>query len=670
MTAASHPAHDAGFAREFPALAQALHGQLHVRGEIGRGGMGVVYLALDVPLDRLVALKVLPPTLAADPVTRERFVREARTAARLAHPNIVPVYRADAAGDTAFFAMAYVDGESLADRLRERGALPPADAVPVLRDAAYALAYAHARGVVHRDVKPENILLERATRRTLVTDFGIARHADGPSTQADPATRLTQDGHLLGTLHYMSPEQVSGAPVDGRSDLYALGVVAYQVLSGRLPFEGLPAMAVLVAHATRPAPPLSTVAPDVPAALAEVVDRCLAKAPEARYATGEALADALVDALERAAADDPARTDRGDLPLPPGLPARLDDAQAAAIWHRAAELQAGALRRREVSDAARTRLAASDTWRHGDAPTSDDADGGHADGPRAGHRVVDVALAAEEAGISRQYVALALAELPRGTLPIDAGIGVSEAQATRFLGTDVRALVVSHVVPAPPGRTLRALGAVLQQAPYDLQLRETVGAHPLDGGVLVFGLTGPIVGVMNASGGSGAGAVNAYWMQTQQALEARQLQVTLRALPGSPERTEVTVTCDVRPGVRRNVRVSQWLAGTVGSSTGFFAGAVAAKHAVAVLSATVLGPAAVVALATAAASVWAYRVAYPGMLAKARREIRGALEAVAAAVQSEDVFGTLPGPGRPQRVPGTDAESTALIAAGIATGIG
>ena len=670
MTAASHVAHDAGFAREFSALAHALHGQLHVRGEIGRGGMGVVYLALDVPLDRLVALKVLPPTLAADPVTRERFVREARTAARLAHPNIVPVYRADAAGGTAFFAMAYVDGESLADRLRERGALPPADAVPVLRDAAYALAYAHARGVVHRDVKPENILLERATRRTLVTDFGIARHADGPSADADPATRLTQDGHVLGTLHYMSPEQVSGAPLDGRSDLYALGVVAYQALSGRLPFEGLPAMAVLVAHATRPAPPLRTVAPDVPAALAEVVDRCLAKAPEARYATGEALADALVDALQRAAADDPAGTDRGDLPLPPGLPARLDDAQAAAIWHRAAELQAGALQRREVSDAARTRLAASDTGRRDDAAIRDEALRGSADGPRDAHRIVDVALAAEEAGISRQYVALALAELPRGTLPTDAGIGVSEAQAIRFLGTDVRALVVSHVVPAPPGRTLRALGAVLQQAPYGLQLREAVGAHPLDGGVLVFGLTGPIVGVMNASDGSGAGAVNAYWMQTQQALEARQLQVTLRALPGTPERTEVTVTCDVRPGVRRNVRVSQWLAGTVGSSTGFFAGAVAAKHAVAVLSATVLGPAAVVALATAAASMWAYRVAYPGMLAKARREIRGGLEAVAAAVQSEDVFGTLPGPGRPPRVPSTDAESTALIAAGIATGIG
>jgi predicted Ser/Thr protein kinase len=629
---ASRP-HGHAFAQEFPALADALRGQFQVERELGRGGMAVVYLARDERLDRLVALKVLPATLAAQPQTRERFLREARTAARLAHPNIVPVYRADEAGGSAYFAMAYVDGESLAERVRDRGPLPPVDAVPILRDVAWALAYAHARGVVHRDVKPENILLERATRRTLVTDFGIAHH-----TTTDPAARLTQDGHVLGTLHFMSPEQVHGDALDGRSDLYALGVVAYHVLSGHLPFEGLAAAGVLVAHATKPAPPLRQVAPDVPAALASVVDRCLAKAPGDRFPTGEALAEALEEALERALSAGLAAQDVR--PLAPGLPARLGEAQAAAVWRRAAQLQADALRRQEMTAGAVERLGPGRGQ-----PTRG------AVGDAEGYRVSDVAAAAEEAGISRQYVALALAELPQGTLPTDAAVaGVSERHATLFLGTVERSLSVTHVVPAPPARVLRALGVVLQHAPYELQLRETLGAHPLDGGVIVFAFTGAVVGVMNASGGARAGNVNAYWMQTQQALEARQLQVTLRAVPGDPQRTEVTVTCDLRPGVRPNVRVSQWLAGALGGGTGFFTGAILAKGAAVALSTAVLGPAAAVGLATVGVSLAAYRWAYPGIMDKARREILGALEAVAAAVQSEDVFGTLPGPGRRQRL--------------------
>jgi hypothetical protein len=221
---------------------------------------------------------------------------------------------------------------------------------------------------------------------------------------------------------------------------------------------------------------------------------------------------------------------------------------------------------------------------------------------------------------------------------------------------------VSHVVPASPARALRALGVVLQQAPYELQLRETVGAHPLDGGVIVFAFTGAVVGVMSASGGTSAAAVNRYWMQTQQALEARQLQVTLRVVPGDPQRTEVSVTCDLRPGVRRNVRASQWLAGAVGSGTGFFTGAVLAKGAAVALSTAVLGPAVAVGLATVGAGLAAYRWAYPRIVDKARREILGALEAVAAAVQSEDVFGTLPGPGRYQRLSdGDDGAAAALL---------
>jgi hypothetical protein len=257
--------------------------------------------------------------------------------------------------------------------------------------------------------------------------------------------------------------------------------------------------------------------------------------------------------------------------------------------------------------------------------------------------------------------------LPRGTLPTAAAgaLGVSERQATLFLGTEERSLAVTHDVPAPPARTLRALGAVLQQAPYELRLRETVGAHPLDGGVIVFAFTGAVVGVMNASGGTSAGAVNAYWMQTQQALEARQLQVTLRAMPSDPQRTEVTVTCDLRPGVRRNVGVSQWLATALGGGAGFFTGAILAKGAAVVLSTAVLAPAAAAGLATAGVSLAAYRWAYPGIVEKARREILGALEAVAAAVQSEDVFGALPGPGRRQRLGDDDGGAAATLIASI-----
>jgi hypothetical protein len=240
-------------------------------------------------------------------------------------------------------------------------------------------------------------------------------------------------------------------------------------------------------------------------------------------------------------------------------------------------------------------------------------------------------------------------------------MGVSDREATLFLGTEAHALTVSHVVPASPARTLRALGAVLQQAPYELRLHETLGAHPLDGGVLVFAFTGPIVGASTGTGGSAGESMNLYWLHMQQGLAARQLQVTLRAVPGAPERTEVTVTCDVRPGVRRSVRTSQWIAGTLGSGTGFFTGAILAKGAAVALSLGVLGPAAAVGLATVGASLWTYRWSYPRTVDRARREILGALEAVAAAVQSEAIFGALPGPGRSRRAGGDDGAAALLV---------
>jgi predicted Ser/Thr protein kinase len=613
------------FNEEFPELASALAGQFRVERELGRGGMGVVYLAVDERLDRLIALKVLPATHATDSTTVERFLREARTAARLAHPNVVPVYHAGEVGGTAYFTMAFVEGESLADRVRDRGPLPAVDAVPILRDVAWALAYAHARGVVHRDVKPENILLERSTRRTLVTDFGIAYHA--PINE--DAARLTADGHVLGTVHYMSPEQVTGHELDGRSDLYALGVVAYEVLSGHLPFEGLGPAAVLVAHATRPAPPLRDVTPNVPAGLALVVDRCLAKNPDDRYATGEAMAEALERALEQTVSAEPV----GGSAMLSGLPDRLDETQAVAIWRRAAQLQADALHRLEETKLSLRRVSDA---RDVGGPGSDRA----AD-VTAGYRITDVAEAAAEAGISRQYVAMALAELPRGAQTAAATMGVSEDEAARYLGTDVRSVGVTVEVPATPGRTLQALGIVLPQSPYDLQLRETVGGHPLDGGVLVFDL--PSKSLYAASAGA---PITIYWMGTRHQLLAHQVQVTLRPAPGGgpgePEHTAVTMTADLRPGVRKNVRWSQWGAGVLGSGGGFLAGAILANGPAIAASLAVLGPAVGIGAAIAGLSLLGYRKLYSSTVAKAEREMRQALEAVASALRSAEVFGTLP----------------------------
>ena len=274
----------------FVAFQSALAGRYSLERELGRGGMGVVYLAREVRLDRLVAIKVLPPSLAAHAPLRERFLREARMAARLSQPNIIPIYAVDEAQDFVFYVMAYVNGETLAHRIATRGPLPAPEAARILREVAWALAYAHAQGVVHRDVKPENILLEQGTGRALVADFGIARLA-----QASGGTGV---GEVLGTPDFMSPEQASGEAVDGRSDLYSLGVVGYYVLSGKLPFEGPNAAAIMAKHLTVAAPPTTTVAPAVPRALAQAMDRCLAKNPAERFASGEALAEALGDALE------------------------------------------------------------------------------------------------------------------------------------------------------------------------------------------------------------------------------------------------------------------------------------------------------------------------------------------------------------------------------------
>jgi predicted Ser/Thr protein kinase len=276
---------------DFLNLQAALAGEYSLQRELGRGGMGVVYLARDVQLDRDVAIKVLPAHLAQKTEARERFMREARTAAGLSHPHIVPIHRVSEAGGFVFFVMSYVEGETLGERLRTRGPLPPAEATRVMREVSWALAYAHRRGIVHRDVKPDNILLEAGTGRALVTDFGIAHGGRDSDRVTDPST-------VMGTAHFMSPEQAAGASIDGRSDIYALGVVGYLAVSGRLPFESVDVPALLVRQSTEAAPSVMRAAPGLPPALGATIDRCLARDPASRFTDGEALAESLAPTAE------------------------------------------------------------------------------------------------------------------------------------------------------------------------------------------------------------------------------------------------------------------------------------------------------------------------------------------------------------------------------------
>jgi len=277
----------------FLSFQAAVAGRYSLERELGRGGMGVVYLAREVRLDRPVAVKLLPPAQARDAALRERFLREARTAAKLSHPHIVPIFAVDEVGEFVFFAMAYVEGETLTDRVRARGPLPPAETARVLREVAWALAYAHAQGVIHRDVKPDNIMLEAATGRTLVADFGIAGLVTGAAG--------LDDGEIIGTPEFMSPEQALGERVDGRSDLYALGIVGYFALAGRLPFQAEKATEVLARQVTDRPASLAAAADGAPRKLVHAIERCLAKDPADRPQKGEDLAEQFGLALERRA---------------------------------------------------------------------------------------------------------------------------------------------------------------------------------------------------------------------------------------------------------------------------------------------------------------------------------------------------------------------------------
>ena len=253
--------------------------------------MGVVYKARDERLKRGVAIKVLPPELAFREEIRLRFLREAETAARLSHPHIVPIHTVGEGGDgLVYFVMTFVDGESVGQRLKRRGRLPPEEARRILIETADALGAAHSLGIIHRDVKPDNILLEGSRGRVVVTDFGIAKAL---SSTTGGGT-LTATGVAIGTPHFMSPEQAAGdREIDGRSDLYSLGVVGYQMLTGDLPFNAPTVPGILMKQITELPPPIESKRPDAPEDLAACVMRCLEKEPEHRWPTADALRRAL-----------------------------------------------------------------------------------------------------------------------------------------------------------------------------------------------------------------------------------------------------------------------------------------------------------------------------------------------------------------------------------------
>jgi len=256
-------------------LQDALGDGYVVENPLGAGGFAVVYLVRDLNLKRKLAVKVLSPDLITSKTVLERFRREAETVAQLSHPNIVPLHFIGQKDDLLYLAMTCVEGGSLADRITAEKALPIEDVDRILREVASALDYAHKRGVIHRDIKPHNVLIESETGRSLVTDFGIARTADGSS--------LTATGMLVGTPAYLSPEQVAGEGGDHRADIYALGIVAYEMLTGEPPFTGPTPTMVLMRRLAEPPPPLEKRRPDAPPLLRDVINGMLATDPALRF---------------------------------------------------------------------------------------------------------------------------------------------------------------------------------------------------------------------------------------------------------------------------------------------------------------------------------------------------------------------------------------------------
>jgi formylglycine-generating enzyme required for sulfatase activity/tRNA A-37 threonylcarbamoyl transferase component Bud32 len=266
-------------------LQAAIGDQYKVERTLGAGGFAVVYLVRDLNLKRKLAVKVLSPDLITSKTVLERFRREAETVAQLSHPHIVPLHFIGQKEDLLYLAMECIDGGARADRIEREGKLPVDEVARILREVAGALDHAHRRGVIHRDIKPHNVLIEAETGRSLVTDFGIARTAEGSS--------LTASGMMVGTPAYLSPEQVTGATADHRADLYALGVMGYEMLTGQPPFTGPTPTAVLMKRLSGTPTPVGKLRADVPPVIADVIDGCLAQDPAERFQTGAEIVRAL-----------------------------------------------------------------------------------------------------------------------------------------------------------------------------------------------------------------------------------------------------------------------------------------------------------------------------------------------------------------------------------------
>src|SRR6266511_614481 len=284
------PLDDAGVAKLTRLLREETAGDYEIDRELARGGMGVVYVATEIQLRRRVAIKVLPPALTFGQGAIERFRREARTAAALDHPNIIPIYRVSAGGELLWYSMKLLEGKSLDTILEERKRLEFDETVALLDQVADALDYAHQHGVIHRDIKPGNIILDERGRVT-VTDFGIAKEVQEASASAS--------GHLLGTPHYMSPEHYRGTEISGGADQYSLGVVAFQCLGGRVPFDAATAYELLNKHVAEAPPPLSELRPDLSPDVYAAIDRALAKRPEDRFASVTDFVNALAGRVQQ-----------------------------------------------------------------------------------------------------------------------------------------------------------------------------------------------------------------------------------------------------------------------------------------------------------------------------------------------------------------------------------